>query len=65
MTPASHVISLQISDLYQLFFFVARGVHVSGEAYADMHPSALKLQQWQGKDLRAEQPSFIRLHAHA
>jgi len=27
--------------------FVARRVHVSREAYADMYPSALKLQQWQ------------------
>ena len=42
------VIDLQVSHLYQLLFFVARRVHVSREAYADMHPSALKLQQWQG-----------------
>ncbi len=65
--PASlaDVISLQVPDLYQLFFFVTRRVHVSREAYADMHPCALKLQQRQGKDVRAQQPSFSGLHAHA
>ena len=36
---------MQVAYLDQLFCLVARSVHICWEAYADVHSSALKLQQ--------------------